>query len=92
MLKLVSSCGLSRWSPAVQPTNQVETSTLVESLSGTVGGKRYGIEEHAFNPIRAQVSVGARVRFLNNGGSRTRLRRETAAGRPVPLSQRCLRT
>ena len=52
---------------AVRPTNQIETSTFVESRFGTVGGKRYAIEEHAFDPIRAQVAAGARVRFLNNG-------------------------
>ena len=52
---------------AVRQTNQIETSTPVESRFGSVGGKRYDIEEHAFNPIRAQVAPGARVRFLNNG-------------------------
>ena len=52
---------------ALRPTNQIETSTLVESRFGTVGGKRQAIEEHAFSPIRARVGVGARVRFLNNG-------------------------
>ena len=26
-----------------------------------------GIEEHAFNPVRARVAGGDRVRFLNNG-------------------------
>ena len=78
--------------PAVQPTNQVETSTLVESRFGTVGGKRYGIEEHTFNPIRAQVSVGARVRFLNNGEVSHTLAARDGSWTTGSLSQRCLRT
>ena len=52
---------------AVRQTTQIETSTLVESRFGSVGGRRQAIEEHTFNPIRAQVAVGARVRFRNNG-------------------------
>ena len=52
---------------AVRQTTEIETSTLVESRFGSVGGKRQALEEHTFNPIRAQVAVGARVRFRNNG-------------------------
>ena len=32
-----------------------------------MGGRRNAIDEHAFNPVRARVTVGARVRFVNNG-------------------------
>ena len=51
----------------VRPTQQIETATAVESRFGTVGGKRYALEEHAFNPMRARVTAGVRVRFVNNG-------------------------
>lgn len=56
--------------PFVAPareTQQIETATAVQSRFGTVGGMRYDLEEHGFNPIRARVTAGARVRFLNNG-------------------------
>ena len=29
-----------------------------------VGGQRYGFDEHRFNPVRALVSAGSRVRFV----------------------------
>ena len=32
-----------------------------------VGGTRYGFDEHRFNPVRALVTQGARVQFVNNG-------------------------
>ena len=53
--------------PAPQETNEIETSTLVQNPSWSLGGRRYDIEEHAFNPVRARVTAGDRVRFLNNG-------------------------
>ena len=34
---------------------------------GNLGGQRYGFDEHRFNPVRALVTTGARVRFVNNG-------------------------
>ena len=52
---------------APRETRQIETATLIESPSWAVGGRRYAIEEHGFNPIRALVTVGTRVRFVNNG-------------------------
>ena len=45
-----------------------EIATLVENpIAGSVGGRRNAINEHAFNPVRALVTVGTRVRFVNNG-------------------------
>ena len=32
-----------------------------------VGGTRYGFDEHHFNPVRALVTRGARLQFINNG-------------------------
>ena len=32
-----------------------------------VGGRRYAFDEHNFNPVRARVTAGTRVRFTNNG-------------------------
>ena len=48
-------------------TDEIETATLIENPFWSLGGRRNAIEEHAFNPIRAQVTAGVRVRFLNNG-------------------------
>ena len=53
--------------PAPRETDEIETATLVESFASAVGGRRYAIDEHTFNPVRAQVAAGARVRFVNNG-------------------------
>ncbi len=43
------------------------TATLIESVRGMVGGTRYGFDEHRFNPVRALVTQGARLQFVNNG-------------------------
>ena len=59
---------LVRWAgPAPREASEIETSTLVENPSWSTGGRRNALDEHAFNPVRAKVKVGARVRFLNNG-------------------------
>jgi alcohol dehydrogenase (cytochrome c) len=53
--------------PATRETSEIEAATLIENPSWSVGGRRYAVREHAFNPVRAQVTAGVRVRFLNNG-------------------------
>ena len=60
---------LVRWiGPPPRATDMVETATLVENpISWSVGGRRNAINEHAFNPLRALVTAGTRVRFVNNG-------------------------
>ena len=60
---------LVRWiGPPPRATDAIETATLVENpIAWSVGGRRNAINEHAFNPVRARVTVGTRVRFVNNG-------------------------
>ena len=59
---------LVRWTgPPPRETNEVETSTLRENPSWSLGGSRGALDEHAFNPQRVQVTVGARLRIVNNG-------------------------
>ena len=60
---------LVRWiGPPPRETDAIETATLVENpVAWSVGGRRNAINEHAFNPVRALVTAGARVRFVNNG-------------------------
>ncbi len=59
---------LVRWvGPPPRETDQIETATLRENPSWSLGGSRRAIDEHAFNPPRAQVGPGTRVRFINNG-------------------------
>ena len=53
--------------PAPRETREIETATLMQNPSWSLGGRRYAIDEHAFTPVRARVTAGARVRFLNNG-------------------------
>ena len=53
--------------PAPSETREIETATLMQNPSWSLGGRRYAIDEHAFTPVRARVTAGARVRFLNNG-------------------------
>ena len=53
--------------PAPRETNEIDTATLLENPRGSVGGRRYAFDEHNFNPVRARVAAGARVRFTNNG-------------------------
>jgi plastocyanin len=47
-------------------TSQIETATLVQSADRGVG-RRYAVDEHAFNPVRARVKAGTYVTFMNNG-------------------------
>ena len=59
---------LVRWTgPAPRPTREIETATLRDNPSWSVGGRRTSIDEHAFNPVRALVTQGSRVQFINNG-------------------------
>ena len=53
--------------PAPAETDVIETATLIEAPRGIAGGRRYGFDEHRFNPVRSLVSAGTRVRFVNNG-------------------------
>ena len=60
---------LIRWrGPQPRVTDTIETATLRENpVAWSVGGRRTAIDEHVFNPVRSRVSVGDRVRFINNG-------------------------
>ena len=59
---------LVRWrGPSPRETDEIETATVRENPSWSLGGRRNAIDEHAFNPPRAQVTAGTRVRFINNG-------------------------
>ena len=53
--------------PAPRETDEIDTATLLENPRGSVGGRRYAFDEHNFNPVRARVTAGTRVRFTNNG-------------------------
>jgi alcohol dehydrogenase (cytochrome c) len=48
-------------------TEEIETATLMQVSFGGAVGRRYALDEHAFNPSRARVKVGTRVMFVNNG-------------------------
>ena len=47
-------------------TNQVQTTTLVQSAERGVG-LRYAVDEHAFNPSQIRVAAGTTVTFTNSG-------------------------
>ena len=49
-----------------EPTKQIETATLVPSADRGVG-RRFAVDEHAFNPVRARVRAGTWFSFVNNG-------------------------
>jgi quinohemoprotein ethanol dehydrogenase len=51
---------------AGEETRQIETASLVQSADRGVG-RRYAVDEHAFNPVRARVKAGTYVTFMNNG-------------------------
>ena len=55
--------------PAPQATSEIETASVVESNTPNyaLGVQSYGMDEHGFNPVRALVTAGAPVRFVNNG-------------------------
>ena len=59
--------GLPPSGPAPRATRAIETATLIENPSWSIGGRRYAIREHDFSPVRAQVVAGVPVRVLNNG-------------------------
>ena len=40
---------------------------MIQNASFALGGNRSALDEHAFNPVRARVAAGTRVRFVNNG-------------------------
>ncbi len=50
-----------------QETEEIETATLMQVSFGGAVGRRYALDEHAFNPLRARVRAGTRVMFVNNG-------------------------
>ena len=59
---------LVRWTgPAPTETDEIQTGTVRENPSWSLGGRRSAMDEHTFNPQRALVSAGTRVRFVNNG-------------------------
>ncbi len=53
------------FSGPIEDTADVETASLWRELGAT--GTRYTMDEHAFDPFRARVRVGARVTWVNNG-------------------------
>jgi quinohemoprotein ethanol dehydrogenase len=48
-------------------TEEIETATMMQVSFGGAVGRRYAVDEHAFNPPRARVKAGTRVMFVNNG-------------------------
>lgn len=48
----------------IEDTNEIETLTLEPAFGH---GRRYQLNEYAFSPYRARVSVGTTVKFINNG-------------------------
>ena len=57
---------LAAAAPRATETDEIETATMVETPPRGVG-RRYALDEHTFNPVRARVKVGTRVSFINNG-------------------------
>ena len=51
---------------AGRATNEVQTTTLVQSPARGVGN-RYAVDEHAFNPSQIRVPAGSVVTFINSG-------------------------
>ena len=49
------------------PAEEIETATLMTVSFGGAVGRRYALDEHAFNPARVRVKAGTRVMFVNNG-------------------------
>lgn len=52
--------------PMAEPASQIETSSLVQSADRGVG-RRFAMDEHAFNPVRARIKAGDYMTFMNNG-------------------------
>ena len=55
--------------PAPRATSEIETAMALRSPTQNLvlGVPSYEIDEHRFNPVRALVTAGAPVRFVNNG-------------------------
>ena len=55
--------------PAPRATNVIETATNIESPTPNLAldVQSFGMDEHRFNPVRALVTAGTSVRFINNG-------------------------
>ncbi len=59
---------LVRWTgPIPTETDEIQTGSLRENPSWSLGGARSALDEHTFNPQRSRVAAGTRVRFVNNG-------------------------
>jgi alcohol dehydrogenase (cytochrome c) len=67
-------------------TEEIETATLLTVSFGGAVGRRYAIDEHAFNPARARVKAGTRVMFVNNGRIRHALAARDGAWSSGPLA------
>jgi len=52
--------------PQAEPAAMIETATLVQSADRGVG-RRFALDEHAFNPVRARIKAGDYITFMNNG-------------------------
>ena len=55
--------------PAPRATSEIETATAIRSPTSNLvlGVPSYETDEHGFNPVRALVTAGVPVRFVNNG-------------------------
>lgn len=62
------ACGAAlETEPGGRPTEEIETGSPLQVPFGGAVGRRYAIDEHAFNPLRARVKVGTQVMFVDNG-------------------------
>jgi outer membrane protein assembly factor BamB len=66
-------------------TEEIETATLMQVSFGGAVGRRYALDEHAFNPGRARVKAGTRVMFVNNGRIRHALAARDGSWTSGPL-------
>jgi quinohemoprotein ethanol dehydrogenase len=53
-----------------EETDEIETATLVQSAERGVG-RRYAMDDHAFNPLRARVKADTWLTFTNNSIAET---------------------
>jgi alcohol dehydrogenase (cytochrome c) len=67
------------------PAEEIETATLMTVSFGGAVGRRYAIDEHAFNPGRVRVKAGTRVMFVNNGRIRHTLAARDGSWSSGPL-------
>ena len=49
----------------IEDTNEIETLSLEQTPAAN--GRRYRLNEYAFNPYRTRIRVGSSVTFINNG-------------------------